>query len=61
MGSAVVTSKTIEYKGVFYKVSRRIWGIQLFGTSGPDQDPHYFWSYIDKSKVPDEVIKLSRK
>ena len=57
-----ICEKTIAYKGGLFKVNNKNeWKILVFGTSGPGQNPHYFYTSIKKEKIPKEVISIEER
>jgi hypothetical protein len=55
---AITVGKTIAYGKNRFKVDADgNWSVLLFGTSGPGQNPHYYYSHVKKEKIPAEVLK----
>lgn len=56
----------VRIASVFYgpqewkKVNGR-WYVRMFGTSGPDQTPHWFWGEVEGKRVPDVVRQALAK
>jgi len=57
----IIIEKTIHYKGGVFKVNNKNqWKILVFGTSGPGQNPHYFYTPIKIEKIPNELLIKSK-
>jgi len=56
----IISERTITHGGNSYRVNNGgEWQALFFGTSGPNQTPHYFYAPVEQQDVPEEVVKLA--
>lgn len=55
MTEAKVVGRIIRYGSQQWQCVENRWYVMMFGTSGPNQNPHWFWSEIELERVPEAV------